>query len=167
MPGPKPTVNKEEIKELLNEGMFKWQIAEKLGVSLDTIKHHSKGISVSRKNTSYSCRECGISGKENFYNNARYNCKSCWNKRTIKSQQDNVKEIKDAYGGKCTICGYNKCYGALDFHHVDPQTKDFTIAKHRGKSLSELKDELDKCILVCRNCHAEIHLDIFKENKVK
>ena len=59
-------------------------------------------------------------------------------------------------GGKCQICDYNKSINALQFHHLNPSEKDFTIS---GKSLSfeRLKNEVDKCILVCSNCHSEIH----------
>jgi hypothetical protein len=59
-------------------------------------------------------------------------------------------------GGKCVKCGYNKCIEALHFHHVDPKEKDFSIS---GKTLSfeKMKKEVDKCILVCSNCHSEIH----------
>ena len=55
-------------------------------------------------------------------------------------------------GGECEKCGYK----ALEFHHLDPNKKDFTIG---GKSWSfeRLKKEVDKCILVCSNCHKEIH----------
>jgi predicted HNH restriction endonuclease len=62
----------------------------------------------------------------------------------------------DYKGGECEICGYSKCDSALQFHHKDPTEKDFTIS---GKSLSfdRLKEEVDKCMLVCSNCHAEIH----------
>lgn len=62
-------------------------------------------------------------------------------------------------GGKCEKCGYNKCVDALEFHHLDPSEKDFTIS---GKSWSyeRLKKEVDKCILVCSNCHKEIHYDL-------
>jgi predicted transcriptional regulator len=59
-------------------------------------------------------------------------------------------------GGRCEKCGYNKCQMALEFHHLNPSEKDFTIG---GKSWSfdKLKSEVDKCILVCSNCHKEIH----------
>ncbi len=59
-------------------------------------------------------------------------------------------------GGKCEICGYDKCPSALHFHHKDSNEKDFAIS---GKSYSfeRLKKEVDKCILVCSNCHSEIH----------
>lgn len=72
-----------------------------------------------------------------------------WRKRT------KIKLI-EYKGGKCEICGYNRCNRALEFHHKNPSEKDFTIS---GRSLSfdRLKDEVDKCLLVCSNCHSEIH----------
>ena len=64
---------------------------------------------------------------------------------------------------KCEICGYDKCLGALDFHHLDPSQKDFTISNSNiYKNLDKLKEEVNKCILVCANCHREIH---YNENK--
>lgn len=65
-------------------------------------------------------------------------------------------ELVEYKGGKCEICGYNKSVNALQFHHKNPNDKDFTVS---GKSLSfeKLKKEVDKCVLVCANCHAEIH----------
>lgn len=64
-------------------------------------------------------------------------------------------------GGECKCCGYNKSIKALEFHHLDPMNKDFTIS---GKSWSfeRLKNEVDKCILVCNRCHVEIHEDLIK-----
>lgn len=59
-------------------------------------------------------------------------------------------------GGKCQLCGYNKSIRALQFHHLNPEEKDFTISGGT-KSFEKMKPELDKCILVCSNCHAEIH----------
>lgn len=60
-------------------------------------------------------------------------------------------------GGKCQKCGYDKCENALTFHHLNPQEKDFNIAKKYNVSWSKLKNELDKCVLLCANCHAEEH----------
>jgi transcription elongation factor Elf1 len=62
------------------------------------------------------------------------------------------------FGSKCQICGYNKCMGALDFHHLDPTKKDFNL----GVAIIQwkwerVKPELDKCILLCANCHRELH----------
>jgi len=60
-------------------------------------------------------------------------------------------------GGECLICGYNKHLAALQFHHTDPKHKDFGIADFRNRSFEKLKSELDKCILLCANCHSIEH----------
>lgn len=62
-------------------------------------------------------------------------------------------------GGKCTRCGYNKNHSALNFHHVDPQTKEFQIdvRKCNNTKISVLIEEANKCVLLCANCHMEEH----------
>jgi glycerol-3-phosphate cytidylyltransferase-like family protein len=72
-----------------------------------------------------------------------------WRKRT----KIKLVEYK---GGKCEICGYDKCTSALSFHHKDPAEKDFSISS-KSYSFERLKEEVDKCMLVCQNCHIEIH----------
>lgn len=57
----------------------------------------------------------------------------------------------------CAICKYNKCASALDFHHNGNGDKDFSISQFNDCSLKKLKAEMDKCIVLCRNCHAELH----------
>ena len=74
-----------------------------------------------------------------------------WRRRT------KIKLIKYK-GGKCEICGYNKCIDALEFHHKDPKQKDFNISKMGyGRKFEILLKEVDKCNLLCSNCHREIH----------
>ncbi len=64
-------------------------------------------------------------------------------------------------GGKCENCGYDKCPAVLEFHHLDPSKKDFSITSHKSPKVWELvKPELDKCILFCANCHREEHFKI-------
>lgn len=60
-------------------------------------------------------------------------------------------------GGSCIHCGYNKCVEALGFHHRDSESKLFRISGNHSRSWKVTKTELDKCDLVCANCHAEIH----------
>lgn len=62
-------------------------------------------------------------------------------------------------GGKCSKCGYDKCLAALEFHHLDPSAKEFSVSKAMSnwKSTKKIKKELSNCILVCANCHREIH----------
>lgn len=65
--------------------------------------------------------------------------------------------ILHGFGGKCQCCGYKKCVRALEFHHLDCESKDFSISTTINKSWNEIKNELKKCICVCANCHREIH----------
>jgi predicted nucleic acid-binding Zn ribbon protein len=67
-------------------------------------------------------------------------------------------------GGKCICCGYSKCKEALDFHHLDPSHKDFNISHSLNISWHTIKNELEKCVLVCANCHREIHAGIVNIN---
>ena len=85
--------------------------------------------------------------------------KSKKNVIAVKKRRKKLKEKSVEYlGGMCCKCGYNKCFEALEFHHKDPTQKDFGISyKGHTKSWNNIKKELDKCILVCANCHREIH----------
>lgn len=75
----------------------------------------------------------------------------------VKDWRHKAKQILVDYkGGKCCICGYDKCNEALDFHHLNPENKDFSISSTH-KNIDILKKEVDKCILVCCRCHREIH----------
>ncbi len=114
------------------------------------------------------CRKCeNVKPFIEFYSKSewgrRYSvCSECC-KSTSKIRRDSCKKWCVEYkGGKCQICGYNKCMRSLDFHHSDSSQKDYEISSNWKKSKEELIKELDKCILVCRNCHGEIHEGITK-----
>ena len=62
-------------------------------------------------------------------------------------------------GGQCQSCGYNKCYSALEFHHRDPSTKEFDWFRLKNRAWSTIVAELNKCDLLCSNCHREKHSD--------
>ena len=65
-------------------------------------------------------------------------------------------------GEKCAICGYNKCIGALEFHHLIPEEKSYGIASNGTcRDLESDIAEVKKCILVCANCHREIHNNMY------
>ncbi len=80
----------------------------------------------------------------------------------IKAVQRRRKELRQkaiAYkGGKCQRCGYDRCIEALEFHHLDYSRKEFGISsKGYTRSWREIREELEKCMLFCANCHREIH----------
>jgi hypothetical protein len=63
----------------------------------------------------------------------------------------------DRAGGACRICGYDRFAGALEFHHLDPESKRFTLSRHGvTRAYAEVQAEADKCVLLCANCHAEV-----------
>jgi 5-methylcytosine-specific restriction endonuclease McrA len=77
-----------------------------------------------------------------------------------KAQKRAMKHILVEYkGGECVECGYHKCEGALQFHHIDGREKDFTLStiKPNTMSIDALRKEVDKCVLLCANCHFKKH----------
>jgi predicted HNH restriction endonuclease len=87
-------------------------------------------------------------------------CKSCLNALTLERQRERKQEAIEYKGNKCQLCGYDKYKGALEFHHIDPTKKDFALSAGRLTSLEKLKPELDKCVLLCANCHREVHANL-------
>ena len=77
-------------------------------------------------------------------------------------------ELIEAKGGKCEICGYDKNIAALELHHLDPTQKLFQLdARHLGNTtIEKLLEEADKCILVCANCHREIHNEHLNKSNI-
>lgn len=120
-----------------------------------------KEISLKEK----ACILCGQPFKPN--NGARVYCYDCCpigltsaEAQRIKKQK--IKQILVNYkGGKCERCGYNKSLSALHFHHKDKTKKDFSLSQvnlnSTNMTLDILKTEVDKCELLCANCHAEEH----------
>ena len=80
----------------------------------------------------------------------------------LKSHNKQKERAIYVMGGKCQICGYNKCQQALEFHHLVPEEKGYNIAKKTYVKWEDLVLELQKCILVCANCHREIHSGLIK-----
>lgn len=77
------------------------------------------------------------------------------------SKQYKIRKLKavEYKGGKCIKCGYSKCVAALEFHHRDPKEKEVQWNQLRKRSWDTIVEELDKCDLLCSNCHREEHFD--------
>ncbi len=137
------------------------------------VKNSSKENTRGRKK--FYCATCGKEALEQ-----RKYCTTC-RKRMIKEAQhprgkSTYEYLKEArkkqkiyavnyLGGKCVLCGYDKSMRALQFHHKDAKGKDFTISKSSPYIKEDvLNAELDKCILLCSNCHAELHENLDIEN---
>lgn len=143
-----------------------------LGYDLvETIKHKQiKHTYISESlHGDISQQECLKHGMTDFvYSSStkRWRCKKCRAESVIMRRR-NIKEKAVEYkGSKCEICGYNKCIDALEFHHLDPSKKEFGIGyKGYVHSWEEVKNELDKCICLCANCHRELHAKNNYKNK--
>lgn len=82
---------------------------------------------------------------------------------SVRNWRKNTKlRMVEAMGGRCGNCGYDRCADALEFHHVDPAEKDFTIAGVRASPMawSKIVAELRKCVMLCANCHREVHAGV-------
>lgn len=112
-----------------------------------------------------SCSDCGIElNEETAYrrDDKRWQskCRNCFNRYCIDRWKQRKLDAIEYKGGKCEVCGYDKFYGALEFHHVNPKEKEFDWKKLRLRNWESIKFELDKCVCVCANCHREIHNEI-------
>ena len=89
----------------------------------------------------------------------RLNYETRKHQKTILRRSMKKQAIKTLWG-KCSICGYDKCIDALKFHHKNPKEKDFKIGSCNTMFWRDYKAETLKCILVCSNCHKEIHSEL-------
>jgi hypothetical protein len=86
----------------------------------------------------------------------------------VKRRRRKLREMaRSLKGDKCAICGYNKCARVLSFHHIDPSKKDFSLSeKGLTRSWEKIKEEIKKCVLLCANCHLEVHDGVTRLPKI-
>jgi hypothetical protein len=120
-------------------------------------KHNTKQlVLIEKSDKKCICSNCN---REYIYSrkkgNSSVKCNSCYVAQFRNNRKEKAVKL---LGGKCCKCGYDKCLKALQFHHIDPNKKNFEISSSSSKvSWNVIEKELKKCILVCANCHAEIH----------
>jgi 5-methylcytosine-specific restriction endonuclease McrA len=92
----------------------------------------------------------------------KYADRAVYLRQAVSKRRKKLRELARQYkGGECIICGYKQCQDALEFHHLNPKGKDFGLSS-RGltRSWEKIKKEIDKCILICSNCHREVHAGV-------
>ena len=180
-------MDRDILQNLIDCGLSQRDLATHLGVSQSSVRYWLKKHNLSTNNRQYNkgsryalpdrkvcshCKEDKPNSEFWIRKNRDYQfhsmCKDCNAKDRQERQKDFKQQCVDYKGGECQCCGYNACNHALDFHHIDPKTKSFGISRSRKTKITqEVLDELDKCLLVCSNCHREIHagyIDLSKEN---
>lgn len=156
------------LKSLIEQRKTIKQISDILKVSQTNVRYWIKkhGLKTARgPHGSYTkdyeaeckCYKCGETNPEKFYGHKRSICGSCHNKYNAKKGKEQRQFIIEYLGGSCKSCGYNIYPCSLDVHHKIPEEKDVSFGTARYWNKQRLISELNKCILLCKNCHAAHH----------
>jgi DNA-binding CsgD family transcriptional regulator len=171
---PNGKVDPQRLAQLISEGATVREAAAELGVGYSTIRHWLKRLNLetaaTKRRKEYRRRietegshgiqlACSKHGQTTFVSrpDGGYRCGKC-RMEAVSEWRRRVKlRLIERAGGGCEICGYDRHQGALQFHHVAPEEKMFSISRAgTTRSYAEVKAEADKCVLLCANCHAEI-----------
>jgi transposase-like protein len=163
-------IDRSLLQSLVERGMSVRQIAATADRSPATVRHWLRTYGMKTRPARYSLRdepkpssllrECSVHGwvvHARIGAAGRYRCSRC-NGEAVSARRRRIKEILVAEaGGRCEVCGYSRYIGALQFHHLDPDEKSFSLSE-RGlaRSLDRARAEVEKCALLCANCHAEV-----------
>jgi hypothetical protein len=162
-------MEKETLISLIEQDLSSREIANRLDCSQGRIRYwlqkHKLKTKRKLRNKGHvgdsvrnpKCEYCGTKERANFYDRFHHECKNCFNDRIYKLSRDKKEKAVKYKGGECCKCGYKKCMAALDFHHIDPEEKDVNFRTMLYWKWERRKKEIDKCILVCSNCHRELH----------
>jgi hypothetical protein len=111
-----------------------------------------------------ACR-CLLCGRTYLYDyrkgHTKRKCNSCRSNGRV-DRSSLKREMVEFLGGRCEVCGYDRCLRSLCFHHIDERAKRFGFAGGHNRSRRSLWHELDKCVLLCLNCHGEVHAQLIE-----
>jgi transposase len=173
-------LTRDELEELVEKGATIAQIAEVVDRSKATVRywlrHH--GVSTYAQRGRFGeqstraakaagkatvIRDCRRHGMTEFWLEGRgyYRCKRCRMERVSRRRRKIKLILVEQAGGRCVLCGYDRCTAALHFHHVDPASKQFHLSMQGvTRSIAAARAEMAKCVLLCANCHAEVELGV-------
>jgi transposase len=174
---PNGKVNPDRLRELIAAGATVREAAADLGVGYSTVRHWLKRLgletaTVRRRREEKQARARGVlgvsrvcpkHGKTIFVARAEggFRCGKCRIAAVSNWRRRVKKRLVERAGGACEVCGYDRYDGALQFHHVDADSKEFAISRNgTTRSWAELCTEAVKCALLCANCHAEVEAGI-------
>jgi transposase len=174
--GARGAIAREDLQSAVSGGMTIAEIAESLHRSKATVRYWLARYELSTGNRAgrrvrgdaRAALEAGLATallvcprhghtRHALESRGYYRCCRCRQEAVVRRRR-RAKEILVAeHGGRCRLCGYDRCMAALQFHHHDPATKTFGVAQGgMGRSIKRLRAEVRKCILLCSNCHAEV-----------
>lgn len=119
---------------------------------------------LSGRQKKFCCRKC----KQNWHYKDKTRQPNTYHSQSIRAFRRKLKFVKKL-GGKCKSCGYSKNLSALEFNHIDPSNKSFSLCSRKlsNTNLKELEKEVEKCELLCANCHREHHNPESEINNVR
>lgn len=120
-------------------------------------RHNTKNLHEDKPPIKYKCSKCGETDPNKFYGRKRCTCGKCHNEYTIQKGRENKEKALKYLGGRCVICGFDTYSCSLEFHHTDPSEKDKNFEHLRNWSWDRIIVELDKCKILCSNCHHAVH----------
>ncbi|MBA3807708.1 MAG: helix-turn-helix domain-containing protein [Solirubrobacterales bacterium] len=175
--GPRGGLGREELEPLVAAGASLAQIAAAVDRSTATVRHWLKKYGLrttanpgaparlgAREARAAGLAEgtvhCPRHGATGHIRDSRgsYRCRRCRVEGVVRRRQKVKRILVEEAGGRCRLCGYSRCVAALEFHHTDPSTKEFTLAQRGAHSIERLRAEVRKCVLLCANCHAEVEV---------
>lgn len=169
----KGSLTREDLEPLIEQGASITQIAEAVGRSKTTVRHwlreyglttrrgewRRKTIAMGETPMDVIQRECSQHGLTDFKRRSPsgYRCLKCRSEAVVRRRRKVKQTLVEEAGGACVGCGYSGCIAALEFHHLVPSEKSFSLS-HRGvaRSMEKARAEASKCVLLCANCHAEV-----------
>jgi transposase-like protein len=175
---PKGGIDRETLEALVGEGLSTRELSERIGLSQSTVRHwlrkHGLRTHRARRENAHGVRgldpdrkvmECARHGSSEFWLEGRgiYRCLRC-RSEAVARRRRRIKEVLVAEaGGRCSMCGYDRYLGALQFHHRDGEIKEFGLGD-RGltRSIDAVRAEAAKCVLLCANCHSEVEAGIVR-----
>lgn len=170
---PRGGIECEALEDLVADGLSIRQIAAELEVSGTTVRHwlqryglraraakaRATRLAELQNGERYVTKSCATHGPSKFVLEGRgyYRCVRCRAERVAAWRRRTKEQLVQEAGGRCSACGYDRYVGALQFHHLDPEQKRFSMSV-RGvtRSIEAMREEMRKCVLLCSNCHAEV-----------
>jgi transposase-like protein len=113
------------------------------------------GAAAGKRELELRCKHHGVTRR--VLRSDGYRCARCEAVRVTAWRRKVKRLLVEEAGGACVLCGYDRFAPALQFHHVDPATKRFALSREGvTRSLAKAREEAQKCVLLCANCHAEV-----------
>ena len=120
--------------------------------------HNTKSLSKCIDPNNMDLCRCKYCGKEYIYNRKKGHGREICNSCIVNNRRFKLKnKIIEYKGNKCQSCGYDRCKSALELHHLDASNKEFSMSGNHCRSWKIIKAEIDKCTMLCANCHREEH----------